>query len=53
MKKWAKALSNAGMEAIYMGLRQTPHRIVNATVDEHANAIGLSIHSGAHKTIFP
>ena len=49
----AKALSNAGMEVIYTGLHQSPLQIVNAAVDEDADAIGLSIHSGAHKTIFP
>ena len=49
----ARALSHAGMEVIYAGLHQTPVQIVNAAIDEDVDAIGLSIHSGAHKTIFP
>ena len=49
----ARALTNAGMEVIYAGLHQTPVQIVNAAIDEDVDAIGLSIHSGAHKTIFP
>jgi len=49
----ARALSNAGMEVIYSGLHQTPELIVNTAVDEDVDAIGLSILSGAHMTIFP
>jgi methylmalonyl-CoA mutase C-terminal domain/subunit len=49
----ARALTNAGMEVVYAGLHQTPVQIVNAAIDEDVDAIGLSIHSGAHKTIFP
>ena len=48
----ARALTNAGMEVIYSGLHQTPEQIVNTAVDEDVDAIGLSILSGAHKTIF-
>ena len=48
----ARALRNAGMEIIYMGLHQTPLQIVNTAIDEDVDAIGLSILSGAHKTIF-
>jgi len=49
----AAALRDAGMEVIYTGLRQTPEMIVEAAVQEDANAIGISILSGAHMTIFP
>lgn len=49
----ARALRNAGMEVIYMGLHQTPLQIVNTAIDEDVDAVGLSILSGAHKTIFP
>jgi methylmalonyl-CoA mutase C-terminal domain/subunit len=49
----ARALRNAGMEVIYAGLHQTPLQIVNTAIDEDADAIGLSIHSGAHMTILP
>ena len=48
----ARALSNAGMEVIYSGLHQTPEQIVNTAIDEDVDAIGLSILSGAHNTIF-
>lgn len=48
----ARALSNAGMEVIYSGLHQTPGEIVNTAMDEDVDAIGLSILSGAHNTIF-
>ncbi|MGH2829177.1 MAG: cobalamin B12-binding domain-containing protein, partial [Actinomycetota bacterium] len=41
------------MEVIYTGLHQTPEMIVEAAVQEDADAIGLSIHSGAHMTLFP
>ena len=49
----ARALRDAGMEVIYTGLHQTPEQIVNATIQEDAQAVGLSIHSGAHMTLFP
>ena len=49
----AAALRDAGMEVIYTGLRQTPEMIVNAAIQEDVNAIGISILSGAHMTIFP
>lgn len=49
----AAALRDAGMEVIYTGLRQTPETIVNAAIQEDVDAIGISILSGAHMTIFP
>jgi methylmalonyl-CoA mutase, C-terminal domain len=49
----ARALRDAGMEVIYTGLHQTPQQIVAATLQEDAQAVGLSIHSGAHLTLFP
>ena len=49
----ARALRDAGMEVIYTGLRQTPEQIVTAALQEDADAIGLSILSGAHTTIVP
>ncbi len=49
----ANALRDAGMEVIYLGLRQTPEMIVNAAIQEDADVISLSILSGAHMTIFP
>ena len=49
----AAALRDAGMEVIYTGLRKTPEAIVEAALQEDANAIGISILSGAHMTIFP
>ena len=49
----ARALRDAGMEVIYTGLRQTPELIVNAALQEDVDAIGLSILSGAHMTLFP
>jgi methylmalonyl-CoA mutase, C-terminal domain len=49
----AAALRDAGMEIIYTGLRQTPEMIIEAAIQEDVNAIGLSILSGAHMTIFP
>ena len=49
----ARALRDAGMEVIYTGLHQTPEQIVSATIQEDAQAVGLSIHSGAHMTLFP
>jgi methylmalonyl-CoA mutase C-terminal domain/subunit len=47
----ARALRDAGMEVIYAGLRQTPEMIVQASVQEDVDVIGLSIHSGAHNYI--
>jgi methylmalonyl-CoA mutase cobalamin-binding domain/chain len=49
----ARALRDAGFEVIYTGLHQTPEQIVEATIQEDADAVGLSIHSGAHMTLFP
>jgi len=49
----ASALRDAGMEVIYVGLRQTPQMIVNAAIQEDVDAIGISILSGAHMTLFP
>src|SRR5260370_11298241 len=49
----ARALRDAGMEVIYTGLHQTPEMIVNAAVQEDVDAIGMSIMSGAHMTLFP
>jgi methylmalonyl-CoA mutase C-terminal domain/subunit len=49
----AAALRDAGMEVIYTGLRQTPESIVRAAMQEDADAIGLSVLSGAHMTQFP
>jgi methylmalonyl-CoA mutase C-terminal domain/subunit len=48
----ARALVEAGMEVVYLGLRQTPESIVNAAVEEDADVVGLSILSGAHMTHF-
>jgi methylmalonyl-CoA mutase, C-terminal domain len=49
----ARALRDAGFEVIYTGLHQTPEQIVSAALQEDAQAVGLSIHSGAHLTLFP
>ena len=48
----ARALVEAGMEVVYLGLRQTPETIVHAAVEEDADVVGLSILSGAHMTHF-
>ncbi|WP_250001207.1 cobalamin B12-binding domain-containing protein [Actinoplanes sp. M2I2] len=48
----ARALRDAGMEVVYTGLHQTPEQIVETAVQEDANAIGLSVLSGAHMTLF-
>ena len=48
----ARALVEAGMEVVYLGLRQTPEGIVNAALEEDADVVGLSILSGAHMTHF-
>jgi len=52
-KVLAAAFRDAGMEVIYLGLRQTPEMIVEAAIQEDADVIALSILSGAHMTIFP
>jgi methylmalonyl-CoA mutase, C-terminal domain len=49
----ARALRDAGMEVIYTGLRQTPEMIASAALDEDVDAVGISILSGAHRTIVP
>jgi len=49
----ARALRDAGFEVIYTGLHQTPEQIVETAIQEDADAIGLSCHSGAHMTLFP
>ena len=49
----ARALRDAGMEVIYTGLHQTPEQVVEAAVQEDADAIGVSILSGAHMTLVP
>ncbi|MEA2031032.1 MAG: cobalamin B12-binding domain-containing protein [candidate division Zixibacteria bacterium] len=53
IKVIAAAFRDAGMEVIYTGLRQTPEMIVDAAVQEDVDAIGISILSGAHMTLFP
>ncbi len=53
IKVVARALRDSGIEVIYLGLRQTPESIVSAAIQEDADAIGLSILSGAHMTYFP
>ena len=53
IKVIAAAFRDAGMEVIYTGLRQTPSMIVEAAVQEDVDAIGISILSGAHMTLFP
>ena len=52
IKILARGYRDAGMEVIYLGLRQTPEMIVNASVQEDADVIALSVLSGAHMTIF-
>ncbi|MBX7224264.1 MAG: cobalamin B12-binding domain-containing protein [Blastocatellia bacterium] len=49
----ARVLRDAGMEVVYTGLRQTPEQIVTAALQEDVDAIGVSILSGAHMTLFP
>lgn len=49
----AHALRDAGFEVIYTGLHQTPEQIVETAIQEDADVIGLSSHSGAHMTLFP
>lgn len=53
VKLVARALRDAGMEVIYTGLHQTPEQIVVTAIQEDVQAIGLSIHSAAHNTLFP
>jgi methylmalonyl-CoA mutase C-terminal domain/subunit len=53
IKVIAAALRDAGFEVIYTGLRQTPDQIVSAVIQEDVDAVGLSILSGAHMTLFP
>ena len=53
VKVVARALRDAGIEVIYTGLHQTPEQVVNAAIQEDVDAIGLSILSGAHMTIYP
>ena len=53
IKILARAYRDAGMDVIYLGLRQTPQMIVNAAIQEDVDVIALSILSGAHMTIFP
>ena len=48
----ARALRDAGMEVVYTGLHQTPEQIVSTVVQEDADAVGLSVLSGAHMTLF-
>ena len=49
----ARALRDGGIEVVYTGLHQTPEEIVEAALQEDVQAVGLSIHSGAHMTLFP
>lgn len=49
----ARSLADAGFEVIYTGLRQTPQAIVSTAIQEDVDAIGISILSGAHNTVFP
>ena len=52
-KMIARALRDAGMEVIYTGLHQTPEQIVETVIQEDADAVGISILSGAHMTLIP
>ena len=49
----ARALRDAGYEVIYTGLHQTPEQIAETAIQEDADGVGLSCHSGAHMTLFP
>ena len=49
----ARGLSDAGMEVIYAGLHRTPEELIEAALEEDVDAIGISIHSAAHMTLFP
>lgn len=53
IKVIAAAFRDAGFEVVYTGLRQTPEMIVNAAIQEDVDAVGVSILSGAHMTLFP
>ncbi|MGH7922192.1 MAG: cobalamin B12-binding domain-containing protein [Candidatus Dormibacteraceae bacterium] len=53
VKVVARALRDAGYEVVYTGLRQTPAMVVQAAIQEDAQVIGLSLHSGAHMTLLP
>ncbi len=53
VKLVARALRDAGVEVIYTGLHQTPEQVVNIAIQEDVQAIGLSIHSGAHRYLLP
>ncbi len=53
VKVVARALRDAGFEVIYTGLHQTPEQIAETVIQEDADAVGLSCHSGAHMTLFP
>ena len=53
VKVVSRALRDAGFEVIYTGLRQTPEQIVTAAIEEDVDAVGLSLLSGAHNTLFP
>jgi methylmalonyl-CoA mutase C-terminal domain/subunit len=53
IKVVSRALRDAGVEVIYAGLRQTPEMVVEAAIQEDVDAIGISLHSGAHMTLIP
>ena len=53
IKVVSRALRDAGFEVIYTGLRQTPEQIAAAAIEEDVDAVGLSLLSGAHNTLFP
>lgn len=53
VKLVARALRDAGVEIVYTGLHQTPEQVVTTAIQEDVHAIGLSIHSGAHNSLFP
>ncbi len=53
IKVVARTLRDAGMEVVYAGLRQTPQTIASAAVEEDVDAVGLSMHNGAHLTLAP
>ena len=53
VKVIARSLRDAGFEVIYTGLHQTPEQIAETAIQEDADAVGLSCHSGAHMTLFP
>src|ERR687884_1192704 len=53
IKVIARALRDAGFEVIYTGLRQTPEQVAETAMQEDADAVGLSLLSGAHMTLFP